>query len=321
MTSVLVVDDSALDRKLAGGLLEKRLEIAVLYANDGRDALKQFEHHVPDLVVTDLMMPEMNGLELVEAVRHRYPLTPVVMMTSKGSEEIAVEALEKGAASYVPKRILSRRLPETVERILEVAREVKEQARLMERLVADECVFLLENDIRLIASFVRYLRQGLRGVGLCEESDHMRISIAVEEALLNAYYHGNLEVDSKLREGDGNEFMELARQRCDELPYRDRRISIKATYSDSEAVFVIRDDGEGFDSRQIPDPTNPDNLLRSTGRGLLLMRSFMDELRFNDIGNEVTMIKRRKVKKVRQGKTDSSARLTSRSTSLQDSGG
>ena len=243
------------------------------------------------------------------------------MMTSKGSEEIAVEALEKGAASYVPKRILSRRLPETVERILEVAREVKEQARLMERLVADECVFLLENDIRLIASFVRYLRQGLRGVGLCEESDHMRISIAVEEALLNAYYHGNLEVDSKLREGDGNEFMELARQRCDELPYRDRRISIKATYSDSEAVFVIRDDGEGFDSRQIPDPTNPDNLLRSTGRGLLLMRSFMDELRFNDIGNEVTMIKRRKVKKVRQGKTDSSARLTSRSTSLQDSGG
>jgi len=188
MTSVLVVDDSALDRKLAGGLLEKRLEIAVLYANDGRDALKQFERHVPDLVVTDLMMPEMNGLELVEAVRHRYPLTPVVMMTSKGSEEIAVEALEKGAASYVPKRILSRRLPETVERILEVAREVKEQARLMERLVADECAFLLENDIRLIASFVRYLRQGLRGVGLCEESDHMRISIAVEEALLNAYY-------------------------------------------------------------------------------------------------------------------------------------
>ena len=223
------------------------------------------------------------------------------MMTSQGSEEIAVTALEKGAASYVPKRILSRRLPETVERILEISREVKEQARLMERMVADECAFVLENDIRLIASFVRYLRQGLRGVGLCDESDHTRISIAVEEALLNAYYHGNLEVDSRLREGDGNEFQELARQRREELPYRNRRISIRAAYSDSEAVFVIRDDGEGFDARQIPDASDPENLLRPSGRGLLLMQSFMDELRFNDVGNEVTMIKRR------NGKTSDSS--------------
>ncbi len=293
MTSILVVDDSAPDRKLAGGLLEKQLEVAVLHANDGRDALRQFERHVPDLVVTDLVMPGMNGLELIEAIRHQYPLVPVVMMTSRGSEEIAVTALENGAASYVPKRILSQRLPETVNRILEMSREVKEQARLMERLVADECAFVLENDIRLIASFVRYLRLGLRGVGLCEESDHMRISIAVEEALLNAYYHGNLEVDSKLREGDEGAYRELARQRRDEIPYRDRRISVKATYSDSEAVFVIRDDGEGFDVTQIPDPTDPDNMLCPSGRGLLLMRSFMDELQFNDIGNEVTLIKRR----------------------------
>ena len=255
--------------------------------------------------MTDLVMPGMDGLELIEAVRQRYPLVPVVMMTSQGSEEIAVTALEKGAASYVPKRILSRRLPETVNRILEVSREEKEQARLMERLVADECAFVLENDVRLIATFVRYLRLGLRGVGLCEESDHMRISIAVEEALLNAYYHGNLEVDSQLREGDGNEFLELARQRREEIPYRDRRISIKATYSDSEAVFVIRDDGEGFDATQIPDPTDPDNLLRPSGRGLLLMQSFMDELRFNDIGNEVTLIKRRNGKISDSSDTDS----------------
>ena len=293
MASVLVVDDSELDRRVVGGLLEKLLETAVVYANSGLDALEHFQRQVPDLVVTDLVMPEMNGLELIEAIRHRYPLTPVVMMTSQGSEDIAVTALEKGASSYVPKRNLARRLPETVERILAVSREVKEQARLMERLVADECTFVLENDPRLIASFVRYLRQGLRGVGLCEEPDHMRISIAVEEALLNAYYHGNLEVDSKLREGNDNEYQALARQRREEFPYCDRRITIKAMYSDSEAVFVIRDDGEGFDSREVPDAADPENLLKPSGRGLLLMQSFMDELRFNEIGNEVTMIKRR----------------------------
>ena len=295
MPSVLVVDDSAFDRKIAGGLLEKQLEIAVIYAIDGQDALEQLEQHVPDIVVTDLVMPRLNGLELIDALRHQYPLVPIVMMTAQGNEEIAVTALEKGASSYVPKRILNRRLPETVERILEVSREVKDQQRLMERLVADECAFVLENDVRLIGSLVRYLRQGLRGVGLCDESDHMRISVAVEEAMLNAYYHGNLEVDSNLRDADGNAYRNLALSRREQPPYRDRRIRVKASYSASEAIFVISDDGEGFDATQVPDPTDADNLLRPSGRGLLLMRSFMDELRFNDVGNEVTMIKRRDV--------------------------
>lgn len=292
MTSALIVDDSAMDRALAAGLLEKQLEIAVLEAANGEEALQFFERHVPEIVVTDLMMPGMNGLELIEAVKERYPLTPVVMMTARGSEEIAVEALEKGAASYVPKRILSKRLAETVDRILQAAREERNQARLLQRLVNDECAFVLENDLSLICTLVAYLRQGIRGVGLCDDSEHLRIGIALEEALLNAYYHGNLEVDSALRDQDDNAFADLARQRTTEAPYRDRRIYFHATYSEDEAVFVVRDEGRGFDTSRIPDPTEPENLLRTSGRGLLLMRAFMDDLQFNDSGNEVTLVKR-----------------------------
>ena len=58
-------------------------------------------------------------------------------------------------------------------------------------------------------------------------------------------------------------------------------------------MFVVRDGGSGFDITQVPDPTDPENMLRPSGRGLLLMQTFMDEFHFNDIGNEVTMIKRR----------------------------
>jgi len=292
MTSVLIVDDSALDRAVAAGLLEQKLQIAVLQAEDGLDALRYFKKHVPDIVVTDLVMPGMDGLELIEVLKREHPMTPVVMMTARGNEEIAVEALERGAASYVPKKVLSKRLPETVHRILEAAREEKNQARLLQRLVNDECAFVLENDLTLICTLVAFLRQGIRGVGLCEESEHMRIGVALEEALLNAYYHGNLEVDSALREQDDDEFAELARQRTTEPPYRDRRIYFHAKYSESEAVFVIRDEGRGFDTSRVPDPTEPENLLRTSGRGLLLMRAFMDDLRFNDAGNEVTLIKR-----------------------------
>ena len=62
---------------------------------------------MPALVLTDLIMPEMNGLELVKAIREHHPFVPVILMTSKGNEEIAVQALQGGAASYVPKSQLA----------------------------------------------------------------------------------------------------------------------------------------------------------------------------------------------------------------------
>jgi len=56
--------------------------------------------------------------------------------------------------------------------------------------------------------------------------------------------------------------------------------------------FVIRDQGPGFDPTSLPDPTAPENLEKVSGRGLLLMRTFMDEVHFNEVGNEVVLIKR-----------------------------
>src|SRR5262249_49705046 len=115
MPKVLIVDDSAFDRQRAGKLLELRPgepalefagELQVVYASDGQEALTVIEAEKPDLVVTDMQMPGMDGLNLVRRVRIKYPLIPVILMTSQGSEEIAIEALRRGAASYVPKRNL-----------------------------------------------------------------------------------------------------------------------------------------------------------------------------------------------------------------------
>ena len=92
MPTVLVVDDSMTDRRLAGGLLSKLPGWEVRYAEDGGDALEQIELHLPDLVVTDLNMPHLNGLELVKTIGKQYPLLPVILMTAQGSEQIAVEA-------------------------------------------------------------------------------------------------------------------------------------------------------------------------------------------------------------------------------------
>lgn len=295
MATVLVVDDSATDRRLAVALLQKLPDMTVYQASDGREALKAIELHLPDLVLTDIQMPNMNGLEFVSHAREQYPLVPIILMTSQGSEEIAVEALQAGAASYVPKRALAADLLETVDRVLSTSREVRGRARLANRMNRCEYSFVLENDLDLICALSAYLREDAMRLRLCSHPECLRLGVAVEEAILNAYYHGNLEIGSELREQDHRAFHELALKRSKEPVFRDRRITVQVRITPEQAVYTIRDDGPGFDPTTLPDPTDPANLERACGRGLLLMRTFMDNVIYNDRGNEVTLFKNRQI--------------------------
>src|SRR5436853_4700871 len=94
--TALVVDDSPMDRLLAGSLLQNLGGWTVLTATNGVEALELLKSETPDIVLTDLQMPEMDGLQLVQAVRSTYPMVPVILMTSHGSEDIAIQALKSG---------------------------------------------------------------------------------------------------------------------------------------------------------------------------------------------------------------------------------
>lgn len=296
MTKILVVDDLRSDRDLMAALLTKHPDWQVETANEGNEAFAKVEASLPDVVVTDLQMPEMDGFQLVAALKQRFAFLPVVLVTAKGSEEIAIRALREGAASYVPKRLMSRDLVETVENVLSVASKKKDEARLMYCLRKHvRCLeFEVENDRALLSPLVNYLQSNLTELGICSESESLQVGMALDEALVNALYHGNLEVSSELKDQDDRAYYELARKRSLEQPYRDRRIHVEAELSPEQARIVTRDQGPGFDPDSLPDPTDPENLLRVHGRGILLMRTFMDEVEFNDKGNEVTMIKRRR---------------------------
>src|SRR6185436_17732883 len=110
MPTVLVVDDAAVDRKLVGGLLAREAGLKIEFAQSGDEALARLATLTPDVIVTDLVMPGMSGLDLVAQVVDQHPQIPIILMTGKGSEEIAVQALRAGAASYVPKAVLHQHL-------------------------------------------------------------------------------------------------------------------------------------------------------------------------------------------------------------------
>jgi len=274
-------------------MLETDGDLEIEYAVDGKDALAKMEQSVPHLVVTDLVMPEMDGLELVATARSNYPLVPVIVVTGKGNDQIAVQALQQGAASYVPKRSLAQDLLETVRNVLAVSGRQRSETRLLGFMRRSDYEFVLENDCTLFPPLVAYLQEGVAQVGLCNQADCVRVGVALEEALANALYRGNLEVGSELRDADDKAYHALVTQRSHQAPYQDRRIHVEVSLSPEEAVFVIRDEGPGFDPRTLPDPTNPANLEKASGRGILLMRTFMDEVVYNEAGNEIRLIKRR----------------------------
>jgi CheY-like chemotaxis protein len=292
--TVLVVDDSSTDRCLVGALLREIPNLRVEFATNGREALQRIRFHLPDLVVTDLVMPEVDGLELLSQIGQQYPLLPVVLMTSTGSEDLASRAVRSGARGYVPKTALSRVLPGTVERLLTLAQERREQRRLLESIAATELTLVLkDNDTSLIAHLLDFVSICLRNAGLCAAGGETLVCLALEEALQNAFMHGNLEIGSALRIAGGDEeFAELVERRRHSAPYCDRNVHVTIRISPRAAEFVVRDDGPGFDPSPVPDPTDPEHLENLCGRGLLLMRAFMDEVRFNAQGNEVTLSKR-----------------------------
>ena len=293
MSRVLVVDDSPIDRRVAGGILEKDDDIEVTYASNGVEALEILARNSLDLVLTDLTMPEMDGLELVANVKAKFPHTPVILMTAKGSEETAVRALQLGAAGYVPKRHLATELVNEVNEMIVKSSEERTLSDVLNCVVQTECTYVLQNDPALACTLAHYLQQSLAQLWGCDKTDQLRFGIALEEALVNAYLHGNLEVGSEIAAVDHQAYFQLAEERAKQQPYRDRRIHVRARFSLSEAVYVIRDEGPGFDTSTLPDPTDPENLDKPTGRGILLMRTFMDQVTYNRRGNEVTLVKKR----------------------------
>jgi anti-sigma regulatory factor (Ser/Thr protein kinase) len=114
--------------------------------------------------------------------------------------------------------------------------------------------------------------------------------MAVDEAITNAHEHGNMALRGQDR--DFEEYPRRLMAREKEAPYAGRKLHVSCSVSQDAVVYRIRDDGKGFDHSALPDPSDPDNLFKVHGRGIMLMRLSVDDVRFNDSGNEVLMIKR-----------------------------
>lgn len=130
-----------------------------------------------------------------------------------------------------------------------------------------ELVFELPNDLKCIEEAVEFV---VRRCSTCESVGRrvrLNFRVSLTEALSNAMIYGNGRDPSK-------------------------RVQVQVLVETGCVTARVTDQGPGFDPDRIPDPTTPRNRLRECGRGIFLMRKLMDEVRFNDRGNSVTLILR-----------------------------
>jgi signal transduction histidine kinase/DNA-binding response OmpR family regulator len=131
---ILVIDDSSAIRDFITDALAKWEGVVILEAKDGAQGLEMAMRESPDLILLDVEMPRLTGFEVVDALQARQVSIPIIMITSHGSEAIAVELFRKGVKDYMSKPFTADQLYDAVERALSEARLVREKETLTQHL-------------------------------------------------------------------------------------------------------------------------------------------------------------------------------------------
>lgn len=295
--TILIVDDEQIIRNVLKRKLEQTTAFKVHTANDGQQALQTFDAEHIDLVISDLLMSEMNGIELLRNLKQRRPEIPVIIITGYGTLDDAIEAIHLGAEDFIKKPFDINEVIETIEKTFRKIAAETDQRRIIKFIAAEHVRLVVPTDVDLINLVINFIFSHIKARWLVDDEDLHEVKVCLYEALSNAFEHGNLEIAGaekvKLLEQSQQAWREFLSARMKQEPYSGRRITITLDVSVEEMRVTILDEGPGFDHARRTTDFNPEALFKSSGRGLILIQSLMDEVTFNESGNLISMRKRR----------------------------
>ena len=257
---ILIVDNNDELRALLE-LALGNLGHEVVVVGERQEALSRDDLDSFDLVISDLTEAEINGHPVSELQRKRL-ITPV---DDKTVEPDIIKAFKFGVANYLRSPYQTDELRAIVEQTLSYKLRYVDDPRVLSH-THEKIEFELPSDLALMNGVLDYLQERVAKLGLIKP-ERSNLFVALDEAFVNAVKHGNKNDPTKL-------------------------LKITAELSVKEACFTVEDEGEGFDVHEIPDPCDPANLFRTSGRGVLLIYNIMDEVEYNAQGNRVKMVKR-----------------------------
>lgn len=215
-----------------------------------------------DVIISDLTEEAETDHLLSETHRKRL-LTPVAKEGKQPTE--IIKAFKMGTLNFFGAQGRHDELRQIIEQTLSYKLKCVDDPALLNQL-HEMIEFELPSDLSLMNGILQYLLERVSKLGIVTP-ERSNLFIALDEAFVNAVKHGNKNDPSKL-------------------------LRVTAELSPREACFTVEDEGEGFNVQEIPDPCDPANLFKTSGRGVLLIYNIMDEVEYNAQGNRVKMVKR-----------------------------
>jgi len=250
-----------------------------------------------DLVISDINMEGMDGFEVIRKVKAIAPHLPVVLMTGQASVDYAIRAMRMGASNLFMKPLAMRDLVQSVFHLVDLHRDFRMAEDGLRGLVNERRHFLFRSDELDVPSLLRHLTDRLVPMGFASPANIDVIAMAIHEALANALEHGNLELDSSMK-GDlfvaEDPYTKLREARMADPRYAERLIEVRLALDTERFELEISDEGPGFDASRLTLPPLGSDLAPHFGRGLPLIQMVMDEVHFNEKGNQVRLVLRRK---------------------------
>jgi DNA-binding response OmpR family regulator len=272
MSTALIVEDHHDQAEMVARLL-KLQDYESILAETGEQGLRLAREHGPDVVLLDLMLPDINGFDVCRQLRSERStmLTPIVMLTALGDDENRVHGFRVGANAYVSK-------PYGIDELFGAISAARAwRVGMDEENMQGEIHVELNSEIAFLQELNDFLMNLCKSTPFSNEQV-MQLRQAVLEMGQNAIEWGN-------------------RHRVEQL------VHIRYRLFDDRVEIVVRDQGSGFNPAQLPHAAAEDDPighldirdqlgLRTGGYGLMISKGMVDEMRYNDLGNEVTLIKR-----------------------------
>jgi len=237
----------------------------VVATGDREMALAREDLDEFDLIISDLTEDEHSGMQLLSEIKRKRLMVPVVVSSDEAQQPGVVKAFKMGAANFLRLPYNKNELRDIVEKTLSYKLRFVDDLKILPH-VREKIDFELPSDVTLMNGVLQYLIERVAKLGLIKP-ERSNLFVALDEAFVNAVKHGNHNDPRKL-------------------------VRITAELSAKEARFTVEDEGDGFNIQEIPDPRDPSNLFKSSGRGVLLIYNIMDEVQYNERGNRLTMVKR-----------------------------
>jgi FixJ family two-component response regulator len=287
---ILFVDDEPSIRELFQLSLGRDYDM--LYAEDGKEALDIALANPLDLIITDVSLPRMSGVEFIRNLRKQNNYTPFIIITGDSNIELAIDTFRMGAIDFFLKPFRIDSIREVIKRFKAIQAENDEPSG--EDLICDSEThhYTIIPRLRRLNFFVASLINRIKNLPNVDEEDILALKVTLYELISNAIEHGSagINYNQKKKYLENNEdYVDLVEKRCMES---NRKVHIEVKYSKNQIIIQITDEGDGFDPEAIPDPIKNPTANLYSGRGIFLTKLNIDEIQFNPKGNSVTIIRK-----------------------------